>query len=153
MWVHIWKSGKCSSSISKVDVCLMIHNIWSSLWQDDETTLSEEEELAKKEVSDHLDEVIFAINMKYHWIVCIVMHSSFFCNKQKLGSTLVPGDSFVSIVIICNYARLSISIFQKFACLILDLNSSAVYINYQDMKLAKIFICSSWSYMFCFTLD
>jgi len=28
--------------------------------------LSEEEELAKKEVSDHLDEVISAINMKYH---------------------------------------------------------------------------------------
>jgi len=34
--------------------------------KDDEATLSEEEELAKKEVSDHLDEVISAINMKYH---------------------------------------------------------------------------------------
>jgi hypothetical protein len=35
----------------------------ASIWQDDEATLSEEEELAKKDDPDPLDEVISYVNL------------------------------------------------------------------------------------------
>ena len=45
-----------------VYLCLFVDLNTASIWQDDEATLSEEEELAKKDGPDPSDEVIYYIS-------------------------------------------------------------------------------------------